>query len=64
MSNDSTSHSKQKQDYRKDTLCTADIFEEKDCAGFKSMAGSGMCMFQGLGFVCEWAGKDNEKLSG
>jgi hypothetical protein len=52
MSND-TSHSKQKQDYRKDTLCTADIFQEKDCIGFKSMAGSGMCMFQGLGFVCE-----------
>ena len=64
MSNDSTSHSKHKQDYRKDTLCTADIFQEKDCIGFKSMAGSGMCKHQGLGFACEWAGKDNEKLSG
>jgi acetoin utilization deacetylase AcuC-like enzyme len=43
MSNDATSHSN----------CTADIFEEKDCIGFKSLAGSGMCMFQGLGFACE-----------
>ena len=54
----------QEKDYCNDGLCTADIFQEKDCAGFKSMAGSGMCLHQGLGFVCEWAGKDNEKLSG
>ena len=63
MSNDSTSHSKQKQDYRKDTLCTADIFEEKDCAGFKSMAGSGTCLHQGLDFACEAVGKDNAEIS-
>jgi site-specific DNA-methyltransferase (adenine-specific) len=44
MSNDSTSHSKQKQDYRKDTLCTANKYQEKDCTGFKSLAGSGMCL--------------------
>ena len=61
MSNDSTSHSKQKQDYRKDTLCTADIVEEKNCAGFKSLAGSGMCLHQGLGFVCEAEEGRNER---
>lgn len=61
MSNDSTSHSKQKQDYNKNGFCTADIFEEKDCIGFKSLAGSGMCLHQGLGFVCEAEEGRNER---
>jgi hypothetical protein len=51
----------EKQDYRKYTLCTADIFQEKDCAGFKSLAGSGMCLHQGLGFACEAEEGSNEQ---
>jgi hypothetical protein len=51
----------QEKDYCKDGLCTADIFQEKDCAGFKSMAGSGTCLHQGLGFACEAEEGRNER---
>jgi hypothetical protein len=42
-----------KINYSKDGFCTTDIFQEKYCSGFQSLAGSGMCCHQGLGLTCE-----------
>jgi hypothetical protein len=42
-----------KINYSQNTLCTADIFREKECLNFKPMAGTGMCRHQGMGKTCE-----------
>jgi hypothetical protein len=48
-----------KINYEKDTLCTADIFEEKDCKHFKPYESfvcryPNICKFQGVRTVCNW----------
>lgn len=57
MSNDSTSHSKQKQDYRKDGHCTAKAPEEKGCLHFVPVHNGirklELCVNQNMGRVCE-----------
>lgn len=48
-----------KKDYRKDTLCTANKYQEKDCKHFKPYESfvcryPNICKFQGIGTVCNW----------
>ena len=41
-------------DFDRDGLCMADIEQEKTCKNFESLAYSGMCVNQGIGFACEY----------
>ena len=50
---------KEKKDYQRDTLCTANKYQEKDCKNFKPYESfvcryPNICKFQGVGTVCNW----------